>query len=607
MVGSCCNVSIAQKKESSKSAGEPQARTVVELQGAKPYSDFKITYEDIGLVDKKGSKGVTEVESRDTYGRYVCRKLAIKDMPCKSKDERSKHYQALAGMEHPHICKFVEAFEDKDYAYLIYEKADTTTLFDHVRNRRSLTEEEAADYVRQVTAALAVAHMSGIVHGRLSPRSLILTPGFEEAEEDNCEVQIKVCDFGQGFILRKNVDVEEVSADKVFQMMRYSITPEMVTQDLEVVAEGKESPKGADKCDMWALGVIVYHMLSGRVPFEGANKQALENKITNSFASFDSDMWKKLSPVAQDAVAGLLKVNPGIRLSAQALLRHPWIKVAKQSFPKRRMEQLLTNLRTNAAECEFKKFVLRVIAEYLPPEGKQAAVVESAFRCLDGNGDGVLTVDEIIKGLKKHMDCSSQELSQLFHAVDRDGSGTLNVNEFICVTMDQRKTTSLPVLWQAFNAFDKDQGGAISFDEIDKIVKEVEGALVGNEQVEKLSREIVQELEGVSTAGTIDFEQFVYIMINSKPNTRDAIAKDWSRFLWNRCGVDAHQVRQMPTTWDLTNKAINPRSGRSVYRHKDHNRRQPRQSTAEVTGAARGKPSPRDASPRGGERAARAG
>merc|ERR1712151_657170 len=123
------------------------------------------------------------------------------------------------------------------------------------------TEEEAADYVRQIAAALAVAHSQGVVHGRLSPRSLILTQGFVEAEEDGCEVQIKICDPGQGYILRPGVMDEVASSEKAKELDKYALCPEMALKDLVSVKNSGTPPKGAEKADMWALGVIVYHML----------------------------------------------------------------------------------------------------------------------------------------------------------------------------------------------------------------------------------------------------------------------------------------------------------------------------------------------------------
>merc|ERR1712060_276974 len=115
---------------------------------------------------------------------------------------------------------------------------------------------------------------------------------------------------------------EVASSEKGKELEKYALCPEMALKDLVSVKNSGTPPKGAEKADMWALGVIVYHMLSGRLPFKSADRAELESTITRTFASFDSDMWKKLSPTAQDAVAALLKVNAGIRLSAQALLRH---------------------------------------------------------------------------------------------------------------------------------------------------------------------------------------------------------------------------------------------------------------------------------------------
>eukprot|EP00927_Polykrikos_kofoidii_P041462 TRINITY_DN35350_c0_g1_i1.p1 TRINITY_DN35350_c0_g1~~TRINITY_DN35350_c0_g1_i1.p1 ORF type:complete len:596 (-),score=91.16 TRINITY_DN35350_c0_g1_i1:166-1953(-) len=588
--GKCCSVTTAKKATGDVPAGGSVTgsfggRASVISRGVKSIADFKRDYEQKDLI--RPGVNVATVMQRDTLGEYVCRKIEIASMPCKSAAHRSRHIQTLACLEHPHMCKFVEAFEDSTHMYLIYEKAEHTTLFEHVRGRKSLTEDEAADYVRQVTAALAIAHGQGIVHGRLCPRKLILSPNFEDAEADDCEVQIKICDVGQGYILRPAPMEEPDVVDKMLEMERYALSPEHAFRELPEAREGA-APRNADKCDMWALGIIVYHMLSNALPFKTSSREDIASSVQQHLVSFDTPNWQKLSDLAREAVAGLLKVNPGIRLSANALLRHPWIRIAKVSFPRRRMAQLLENLKCNIEECEFKKFVLRVIAEHMPLDGRVAVVVEQAFRCLDRNGDGVLTVEEIIKGLKKHMSLSSEELSSLFEQVDRDGSGTLNAREFLTVTMDQKRMTSLPILWQAFNAFDADSGGEITFDEIDQMVREVEGALLGKDQVASLAQEIRKELEEVSHKGSIDFDQFVYIMQNSSPSWTNAGKTDVCRILWNKCGIDMHNVRQINATWGDKNKGVhNPSSPLSVYRRRDPNRRTVNVRKTQTTEVAR--------------------
>lgn len=289
-------------------------------------------------------------------------------------------------------------------------------------------------------------------------------------------------------------------------------------------------------------------------------------------------MWNKLSPAAKDAVQSMLRVIPHLRISAAQLLKHPWIKIAKASFPRKRMVAVLNNIRANISESEFKRFVLRVVAEQLPRDGALVGTVEQAFRCLDRNGDGVLTVDEIIRGLRKHLDLGAHdtELERLVAGIDRDNSGSVNMEEFISVALDQQKSCSLPVLWDAFNAFDRDRGGTITFDEIDKIVKDLEGVRLGPATAEGLAIEIRRELEEVGTNGCIDFDQFVYMLVNAQPNATDVIKKDMYRVLWG-CGVDCHNIRhtEPEATWDFR-KAGASVSAKSVYRKKDtHQRNNP--------------------------------
>jgi len=510
------------------------------------------------------------VSTEIAHAEYVCRKLKISELPCQDMTALGKYSQSLSSLEHPHICRFVEMFEDKTHIFMVYEKANPVTLFEHIRERSSLTEEDAADYLRQVAMALSVAHSQGIVHGRMSPRSLILSR--EEEDDEACGTQLKVCDMGQGWVVRPGI-LETEASTKSFEIETYALSPEVAGEDLTGCSDCSV-PKGADKSDIWAVGVIFYHMLSGTTPFKVGSRADLAGQVGTREVCFQESMWAKLSLAARDAVQSMLRVIPGIRISAAQVLRHNWVKVARATFPRTRMVELLNNLRMNVNESEFKRFVLRVIAEQLPQDSRTAEIVERAFRCLDRNGDGVLTVQEIIKGLKKHLNLSDndRELEQLFTQIDRDSSGTVNVQEFICASMSQKRSTCLPVLWEAFNAFDKDRSGSITFDEIDRIVKETEGALLGKEMVDSIAGEIRCELDRVCGKGKLDFDEFVCIMSNSKPNAADVLQKDAYRVLWG-CGVDCYNVRhiQPATKWDLS--ANGPKSLRSAYRRKGSRKR----------------------------------
>mmetsp|Transcript_56148 Transcript_56148/g.105795 ORF Transcript_56148/g.105795 Transcript_56148/m.105795 type:complete len:177 (+) Transcript_56148:117-647(+) len=169
--------------------------------------------------------------------------------------------------------------------------------------------------------------------------------------------------------------------------------------------------------------------------------------------------------------------------------------------------------------------------------------------------------------------------------------------------MDQRRAKSLPVLWQAFNAFDKDQGGEISFDEIDNIVMELEGALTSKHDLKDLCAQIRQELSTVSHNEMLDFDQFAYLLQNQEPTTGGAVKREINSFLWKTCKIDAYKVRHISRKagWDLHRAAIAGGS-RSAYR-----KHQKKPTAKKGGGSPKNSPksSPRGNKPRGSPRAGR--
>ncbi|PIO66796.1 hypothetical protein TELCIR_11478 [Teladorsagia circumcincta] len=97
----------------------------------------------------------------------------------------------------------------------------------------------------------------------------------------------------------------------------------------EVLDLGDTLPEYNEQCDLWSLGVILFTMLSGQVPFHARSKTEsatdIMQRIRKAEFSFETDAWRAVSTEAKQLINGLLTVDPKKRLSMQELSRHAWL------------------------------------------------------------------------------------------------------------------------------------------------------------------------------------------------------------------------------------------------------------------------------------------
>jgi serine/threonine protein kinase len=324
---------------------------------------------------------------------FAMRRIEKESMPLTDTDELTTHLQNLRSLRHMHICSFVEAFESEDHIDLIYEMASSKSLFDQEKalmKGKPLKEELVRHYAQQITMALVVAHRNGVVHGRLCETSILY---------DTCEIgsddakSIKLCDFGQTFFLRPPRASESVSFT----------SPEVLSEEREdpnsptsPKAAGGEGVMGRAAADMWALGILIFTMMTGAKPFEANNEQDLVQAIKRTSVDFEphKKIWAA-APEAKEVIRSLLMHSTKLRCTAEKLLKHPWIQKDRERVSRSKMLRVLTNVVANSNESTFKKFVMRVIAEDMPPE--KIETVQAAFRSLDKNG-GISTAGVVLWG-----------------------------------------------------------------------------------------------------------------------------------------------------------------------------------------------------------------
>ncbi len=180
------------------------------------------------------------------------------------------------------------------------------TLADMVRIK-PLSESLARFYMRQLIPAIKYCHTMGVIHRDIKLENLLLTN----------RGNLKISDFGHAGIYREGWDL--FSTSLVGSL--WHISPEQVSGTVY---------KGA-KIDIWALGVVLYRLLSGgRPPFHSdVSSEVLDAILNARFSSLEH-----VSAEANDLIRKILVVDPNERLSLRGISEHPWMKYGEESVPR---------------------------------------------------------------------------------------------------------------------------------------------------------------------------------------------------------------------------------------------------------------------------------
>ena len=204
------------------------------------------------ILEKVGTGGMADVyKSKDhTLNRYVAVKV-LKQEFSENANFVSKfrvEAQAAAGLMHPNLVNVYDVGEEKGIYYIVMELVDGITLKNYIAKRGRLGYKEAVTIALQVSMGLEVAHRNHIIHRDIKPQNIIISR----------DGKVKVTDFG----IAKAATSDTITSN-VMGSVHYT-SPEQ--------ARGGFSD---EKSDVYSLGVTLYEMLTGEVPFDGETTVAI--------------------------------------------------------------------------------------------------------------------------------------------------------------------------------------------------------------------------------------------------------------------------------------------------------------------------------------------
>lgn len=196
-------------------------------------------------------------------------------------------------LTHPNVLRLYDVWETSKALYLVLEYVEGGELFDLLVERGPLQEQEAIKYFRQIILGTAYCHALGICHRDLKPENLLL----------DGDLNVKLADFGMAALESNGKLLETLCG------LPHYAAPEIV---LGLKYHGAA-------LDVWSCGVILFALLSGRLPFDDENIRNLLLKVQAGHFEMPYD----LSPEAQDLIDQMLTVDPIERITTEKVLLHP--------------------------------------------------------------------------------------------------------------------------------------------------------------------------------------------------------------------------------------------------------------------------------------------
>ncbi len=190
------------------------------------------------------------------------RLVAIKVLPKRLSENQEfvdrfyREGRAAAKLNHPNIVQAYDVGEAGGYHYFVMEYIDGQTVYDELANGKPMEESEALRVVLQCARALQHAHAQGLVHRDVKPKNLMVTR----------EGVVKLADMG---LAREVGDFATAAAEAGRAYgTPYYISPEQIRGDLNIDA----------RADVYGLGATFYHMVTGKVPFDGTSPSSVMHK-----------------------------------------------------------------------------------------------------------------------------------------------------------------------------------------------------------------------------------------------------------------------------------------------------------------------------------------
>ncbi|XP_077522519.1 MAP/microtubule affinity-regulating kinase 3 isoform X25 [Amblyomma americanum] len=293
----------------------------------------------------KGNFAKVKLAKHVPTGKEVAIKIIDKtQLNPSSLQKLFREVRIMKMLDHPNIVKLYQVIETEKTLYLVMEYASGGEVFDYLVAHGRMKEKEARAKFRQIVSAVQYCHQKRIIHRDLKAENLLL----------DGEMNIKIADFGfsNEFVPGMKLDTfcgsPPYAAPELFQGKKY---------------DGPE-------VDVWSLGVILYTLVSGSLPFDGANLKELRERVLRGKYRIPFYM----STDCENLLKKFLVLNPAKRATLEVIMKDKWMNIGYED------DELKPYLEPETDFGDSKRIALSSRAEILMSMGYSRDEIEDSLR-----------------------------------------------------------------------------------------------------------------------------------------------------------------------------------------------------------------------------------
>jgi calcium-dependent protein kinase len=452
-------------------------------------AEYQMTSKVLGTGCNGSVRMANSLSMKDKQHTFAVKTFNTKGMRAEKLAHLQAEIEIFMCMDHPHVAQLVDVYESEHSIALVMECMSGGELFNRITRCKHFEENDAAQATRQMLLAVSYVHSHGIVHRDLKLENFLY--------DTQGSSHLKLIDFG----FSKFYDTK--------QRMRTSCGT------LAYVAPEVLRKSYTSQCDLWSMGVLVFILLSGHMPFFGKDEQQMKN-IKGGYYVMKQEQWKGISNEARSFVHGLLEVDPGKRFTAGSALEHSWITKHCQE-PELDFGPMVSALRSWLLAPKLLRASFSLMAWSLT--NKQQAAVRDHFLSMDRNHDGAVSLSELKSIMTDRCGVPEAEVAAVFRVFVESHDREIHYSDCLAATACDQIELDDDLLYTTFQKFDTRGAGYLNAVDFHEVL----GVSLEGGQAQALVREadVLQRRDG-----HIDYAEFVEYIRSSKLRLKDKTASN---------------------------------------------------------------------------------